>query len=257
MRTLSLLLALTSFATVGFASTSYSLPTGSEDTASEAVAGSAIFSLSLVGSQEVLTIVLENLTANPRSDGQNLTGVSFDMTGLAATGSTLVGSNADLIDVAGTSGGVVTDMTPTSAEKVNDLTHWGVTATSLNDLTLSTFTGDGPPIQGVAGAPNSSGLYSNGNSSFDQGGAKLPYANQTATFTVDLVASAGSNLSLSGISNVELDFGTTSNADLIAATVVTNIATPEPCTFWLLGFSALLIGLASQRKRLTTALQRN
>jgi hypothetical protein len=216
-----------------FAGTTYSLPAGSTDTAGEAVAGAAIFSLSSVSGTEVLTITLENFTANQTSDGQNITGVTFGLTGLAATGSSIAGTNANLIDVG--SGGAVTDLTPNSPQQVNDLTHWNV-ATSLNDLTLSTF-GGGAPIQAVAGSPDSgTGKYTRGNGSFD--GGKEPYAFETATFTIDL---AGTSLTLANLSNVKLSFGTGGVAsDLIAATVITT--TPEPGTLWLFGVSTVLIG---------------
>jgi hypothetical protein len=241
MKTTAILtVLLTGLAVTGFAGTTYSLPTGATDTAAESVAGAAVFSLSNISGTEVLTITLENETVNPKSDGQNITGITFGLTGLSASGSFIAGTSADLIDVS--SGGVITDTTPTAGAKVNDLSHWNV-ATSLNDLTLSTF-GSGAPIQSVAGAPNSSGVYSNGNSSFDGGGAKTPYAYETATFTIDL---AGTSLTLANLSNVKLNFGTAGvSSDLVAATVVTT--TPEPGTFWLLGVSVVLIGLGTQRK---------
>jgi hypothetical protein len=53
-----------------YASTSYSLPGGTTDANSNPVGASAIPSLSLVGSQEVLTITLDNLTPNQTSDGE-------------------------------------------------------------------------------------------------------------------------------------------------------------------------------------------
>ena len=68
------------------------------DTVSEVIRDRAI--LSLTGG--VLTITLKDLEVNPTSDGQNLTGISFDL-----TGDTLASSSADLIDV-GTGGQLAT-----------------------------------------------------------------------------------------------------------------------------------------------------
>jgi hypothetical protein len=220
--------------TQGYASTSYSLPTGTTDSGGNPVSASAILSLSLVGSQEVLTIILENLTPNQTSDGENITGVKLNINSSQITGASIASSSADLIDIPSKT--AVTNLGASS------LSHWTAT-TSLSELTLTTI-GGGQPTQAIIGAPGSGHDYSNANGSLT-GGTKQPYANQTATFTLDLT---GSNISMSSITSVDIGFGTQGN-NYIDPTGVENVATPEPGTFWLLGASAVLIGMGSQRKR--------
>lgn len=218
-----------------YAGTTYSLPAGTTDAGGNPVIASAILSLSVVGSQEVLTVILENLTPNQTSDGENITGVELNINSSQITGVALASASADLIQVPSKT--AVTDL------GVSPLSHW-TAATSLSDLTITTI-GGGAPTQAIIGAPNGSGDYSNANGSLT-GGTKQPYANQTATFTLDLT---GSNISMTSITGVDIGFGT-QGTNYIDPTGVENVATPEPGTFWLLGGSAVLIGLGSQRRRL-------
>jgi hypothetical protein len=219
----------------GYASTSYSLPGGTTDAGGNPVSASAILSLSLVGSQEVLTVVLENLTPNQTSDGENITGLELNINSSQITGVSLASASADLIQVP--------NKTSVTNLGTGSLSHWTAT-TSLSELTLTTI-GSGQPTQAIIGAPGSGNDYSNANGSLT-GGTKQPYANQTATFTLDLT---GSNISMSSITSVDIGFGT-QGTNYIDPTGVESVATPEPGTFWLLAASTVLIGLGSQRKRL-------
>src|ERR1700691_320004 len=100
MRTIVLVVAAMAGLTAqGYASTSYSLPRGTTDAGGNPVSASAILSLSLVGSQEVLTVVLENLTPNQTSDGENITGLELNINSSQITGVSLASASADLIQV--------------------------------------------------------------------------------------------------------------------------------------------------------------
>jgi len=227
----------------GYANTSYSLAGGATDSGNNPVSASAILSLSMVGSQEVLTITLDNFTPNQTSDGENITGVELNINSSQISGASIASASADLIDVHSKT--AVTDL------GVSSLSHWTV-ATSLSELTLTTI-GGGQPLQGIIGAPGSGNDYSNANGSLT-GSTKQPYSNQTATFQIDL---SGRNISMSSITGVEIGFGTQGN-NYIGTTVQTTqqqliSSTPEPNTFWLLGASAVVIGLGSQRKRLVSS----
>jgi hypothetical protein len=245
MRTTILVLTLLVGMTIrSYGSTSYSLPTASPplDLNGNPVSASVILSLSQVGATEVLTVVIDDNTVNQKSDGENVTGVELNINSSQITGDTLVSSSGAAIDVPSQSS--VTHL------GVESLTHWTAT-TSLSQLTLTTI-GGGTPIDGIIGIPNGSGVYSNADGSLT-GSNKWPFAQETATFTIDLT---GTNISMSSITGAEIGFGTL-GTNYINATVITNIATPEPGTFWLLGISGVLIALGSQRKRLAPAPRKN
>jgi hypothetical protein len=100
MRTIFVMLAMmASITAASYASTSYTIPGGTLDEGNNLVSASTILSLSLVGSQEVLTITLDNLTPNQISDGENITGIEPNINSSQVTGVSLVSSSADLIQV--------------------------------------------------------------------------------------------------------------------------------------------------------------
>ena len=183
----------------------------------------------------MLTITVNNQTANQSSDGENITGIALNINS-NITGAALAGSNApvDLIDI--TSKTAVTDLGPGA------MSDW-TAATSLSQITLTDI-GGGPPAYGIIGAPGSNGDYSNAGGSLTNNAGKQPYAQETAVFTVDLT---GTNVSLASITGVEIGFGTQGN-NYIGATVVQNVATPEPGTFGLSGMMAMVVGLAMWRR---------
>jgi hypothetical protein len=227
---------LIAMASAGFASTSYSLPGGQQDSGNNPVSASAILSLSLVGSTEVLTVTVENNTVNQSSDGENITGIELNINS-HITGGSLVSSYApiDLIDI--------TSKTAVGTLGPGAMSNWN-SSTSLSELTLTTI-GSGPPSYGIIGFPGSGGVYSNANGSLTNNASKQPYAQEEAVFTVDLT---GSNITLSSISGVEIGFGTQGN-NYINASVVTNIATPEPGTAWFVVTGISMICLDTWRKR--------
>ena len=233
MRTIVLIAVMAAGLTAtGYANTTYSLPAGTLDVGNNAVSASAIFSLSMVGSTEVLTVIIDNFSPNQVSDGENVTGIQLNINPAQITGVTLVSSSADLIDVPNKTS--ITDLGSGS------LTHW-TAATSPSELTLTTI-GSGTPAGGIIGAPNSSGVYSNAGGSLTAS-TKWPLANQTATFVLDLT---GTNISMSSITGVDIGFGTL-GTNYIAALLV---PTPEPGTFCLLGAGAVLIAPRYWRRRL-------
>jgi hypothetical protein len=233
MRTTALAVILMVGLTVsGYASTSYS--TGATtDVGNNPVDATVILSLSQVGSQEVLTVIIDNLSPNSVSDGENVTGLKLNVNSSQITGVTLASSSADLIQVPNQSS--VTNL------GIGSLGHW-TAATSASELTLTTI-GSGQAIDSIIGAPNSSGDYSNAGGSLT-GSTKWPFADQMATFVLDLT---GTNISLSSITGADIGFGTLGTNYIIAP------PTPEPGTFWLLGAGGVLIVLASRRKRIVKA----
>ncbi len=243
MRTTTLLpVLLITVASAGFASTSYSLPGGQQDSGNNSVSASAILSLSLVGSTEVLTVTVNNFTGNQGSDGENITGIELNINS-NITGASLVSSYApvDLIDISSQT--AVTDL------GAGAMSHWTGAVTSLTELTLTTI-GSGAPSDGIIGAPNSGGVYSNANGSLTNNANKQPYAQEQAVFTLDLT---GSNITLSSITGAEIGFGTQGN-NYINASVVANIATPEPGTAWFVVTGISMICLATRLKRRNTAI---
>ncbi len=226
---------LATFATAGFASTIFSV-TGQTDANGNSVTASATLSLSLVGSTEVLTVILENDTANQTSDGENITGLKLNLDS-SVTGASYASGTGTLIQIG--SGGTVTSSAAGSA-----LSHW-TAATSLSQLTLTTI-GGGAPVDAVIGTPNGSGIYTNANGSLT-GGTKQPYSQKTATFTINLT---GTNITLSSFTGASIGFGTAGTNYITTGPPTTSTsATPEPGSFWLLGTGAAMISLASQRKR--------
>ncbi len=240
-RTILLCGLLVSFSLAGYADTTYALPDGQKDAGKKLVSASAILSLSEVGSEEFLTITLNNLTVNQSSDGENITGIKLGIDTSEITGITGgLTSSADLIDVG--SHGVVNDL------GTGSLSHW-TAATSLSDIILTTVTG-GAAKDAIIGAPGPTGTYSNANSSIISG-TKQPYAMESAVFTIYLL---GSNISLASFTGVQIGFGTVGNnyidANIAPATGQQSLATPEPGTFWLLALSVMVIGLVARRNRM-------
>lgn len=199
--------------------TTFQLPGGSADLASEAVSAKAVFDIDAFGK---LTVTLTNLTTNEVSDGQAITGVTFNVSSL--TGAiTLNSQTGDRIDI---NGGTVTDL------GTGPLTHWAV-STTLPTVKLTTI-GGGTPVNPILGPESADGKYDSGNGSL--GSVKNPWVVQTATFVFNSIPgfNAG-NPAATVISNVAIGFGTLGTNYIATGAGVTS-ATPEPGTLWLAGF---------------------
>ncbi len=154
--------------------------------------------------QIILTIVLTDLLANPTSDGQAISAITFTMTGATGSGA-LVTTNSGNISTIASNG---TYTTPTS----DALTRWQATETGTS-IGLTTLTG-GQPNRLIIGPPNSgtntytgSGLASVVNHD--------PVAFETATFDITVPGT----FTLTDLSNVVFQFGTTAGSNLVTGQV--------------------------------------
>jgi hypothetical protein len=200
-------------ASQSYASVTYETPAGSS-MGGDAVGGEATFSL--VG--DVLTIQLSSLVANPISDGSLLSGLEFDVAG--GTTASLTASSGKTTTI--NSGG---SYTPSSTAQ--SLSKWKLASSSGSMINLSTF-GNGSPYDMIIGPDSKGGFsgagkYSNANSSIYN---HQPEVLGTATFTITVNGLS----SLSQISDVQFEFGTSSGCWVCGNKVNTPNPVPEPTT---------------------------
>ncbi|MFA6133675.1 MAG: PEP-CTERM sorting domain-containing protein [Phycisphaerae bacterium] len=163
---------------------------------------------------DMLTVVLSNLSADPRSVGQNLSGLSFALSTGQSAG-VLLSSSATERTVF--SGGSYSD---TSGDVS---TGWELkTAGSLLQLTLL-GTPEAPDHTILGPADPISGYYDNANSSIAKNnGPHNPFINQSATFVLSIPGLTDS----SSVTGVVFSFNTAAGYDVIGV--------PEPATMALL-----------------------
>jgi hypothetical protein len=177
--------------------------------------------------------VVTNLGANPTSVAQEISALTFDVSGASGSGSLTTVSSGNLSTIS--SGGSYT------AGVSSLLSRWGVTETGLA-LDLDAL-GGGSPNQLIIGPDDHGGFnptvgkYTAANSSIYN---HNPSVLGTATFTI---AVPGVTLA-SSITDVVFQFGSTDGSNL-----VTGIPAPEPSTLALFGVGAIgLIGWAMRRR---------
>ena len=177
-----------------------------------------------------VTVTLKDLLENPKSAGQLVSGVLFDITG--ATGAGTVAGTGKLITLG--SGGSYT--VPGSA---SSLTHW---ASSLSGSTIDlTALGGSQPQQMIIGPDDADSLtgvgkYSAANSSIDNFN---PSVLGSASFTLTIPGVTSGSM----ISNVRIQFGTGPETTLGAPTPVPDGGS----TVALLGFSLFSIALLGRK----------
>lgn len=191
----------------------------------------------------MLTVVLNDTQANPRSAGDLLSGIEIALSGSLGA-PTLQSQSGQLITVKSTSGPYTTSAGPPN--------HWGV-GTSAGSLVLETagsFAVGGKPINMVIGPPNGSGNYSNANSSIDDGHFS-PYINGTGTFVILDSAITPSTT----ITGVKFNFGTKPDTLLTGVRCASGSANcgtipsvPEPSALALVGGALVLFGLMWRRR---------
>jgi hypothetical protein len=151
----------------------------------------------------MLTVVLTDTQANPRSAGDLLSSIEITPSGSVGT-PTLSSQAGSLITVTSTTGPYTTSPGPP--------THWGVgvvttnceTGTSCIALeTAGPVAVGGKPINMIIGPPDAMGNYSNVNGSFIHAGFG-PFINGTGTFVIADAAIT----SATTIAGVTFDFGT-------------------------------------------------
>jgi PEP-CTERM motif len=174
-----------------------------------------------------ISIVLTNLQSGVKSDGQNISGIQFDISGLTAA--SLFSQLGPLVDVSGTT------VTPIAGNPA----HWVATDT-LGLLSLNT-------VPGTGGKPNDLiiGPSPNSNPSVTQ---HNPQIDQIGTFVITAMGVTSSSV----ISNVDFLFGTTP----YLVPPGTNVsAVPEPSTWamMILGFAG--IGFMAYRRKGRDALR--
>jgi hypothetical protein len=172
-----------------------------------------------------ITVVLQNLQANPNTVAQDISDFSFELE--SGSGGTLSSSTGLERTVSGD--GSYADGSAVS-------TGWALTA-SGSEFTLDVLgTGVGP-AHTIIGPPDGSNVYSAAGGSIAGNGPHNPFLAGDVTFTI----SAPGVTASTGVEEVVFSFGTTEGKD------VDGVPTPEPATLGLLG--AGLIGLLLRRRR--------
>lgn len=205
---------------------------------SEACAANAV----ITPGAGMLTVVLNDTQANPRSAGDLLSGIEIALSGSLGA-PTLLSQSGQLITVTSNSGPYTTSAGPPG--------HWGV-GTSAGSLVLETAgssAAGGKPIDMIIGPPDASGGYSNANHGLLTSGFS-PFINGTGTFVILDSAITPSTR----ITGVKFNFGTKPDTLLTGAPCASGSANcgtipsvPEPSALGLLGGALVLLGLMRRR----------
>lgn len=218
--------ALTALGILGFAGSSANASvvytvTGLNGT--DAVSASATITIS----GDVITVSLSDTGTGEHTDGQTVSGIIFDVSGLSGTsGFTQVGS---LVTVTGS----------TETPVAGNPSHWAAanSGTTL-DITTVPGTGGKPSDDIIGSSPNC-------NASCTQ---HDPFINGTGTFTV----TAAGVTNNSTISDVEFRFSTAADPYFQLPGVMSGVPEPSTWAMMLLGFAGL--GFMAYRRKQSAAL---
>jgi hypothetical protein len=174
--------------------------TGATDSAGEPINAKATFTLGT----NTITVALTNLIVDQTSVGQNVTALSFKISGNVTSTASLTSSSGTVRQINGNH--TFSDSGPRS-------TGWGFDDPSGPQFTLDWFTRDksiaGQQAQStLVGSPGSNNKYNNANGSMTTS-SHDPFLAGTLTFTIH----APGVTSSTGISNVIFSFGTTAGDD--------------------------------------------
>jgi hypothetical protein len=193
-----------------------------------------------------VAVTLTDLLVNPKSAGQLVSGIQFDVSGASGSGSlarTVSNSFVTTVDI-----GNDTFSSPVS----DPLTRWKASESGIT-ITLTTLSG-GNPDRLIIGPPNGSNLYTNANNSIS---GDNPNVVGSPTFTITIPAVKDT----STLSNIVFLFGT---KGLAGNGICTNcgtsqvdpppVPTPIPGALWLFGsVLAGTLGVGKWRKGLKRA----
>jgi PEP-CTERM motif len=207
--------------------TFFNTPPGSVDGAGEPVNAAATFTTGT----DTLTIVLQDLQADPTSAGQLLTDLFFTLNTGENVGTLTSGTSSERTvnaDGTFTDGGVVA-------------AGW-VLSTSGSGFLLDVLAGPGHagPAHALIGPPNGgTGIYSNANASIAGNGPHNPFLNQSATFV----------LNIPGVTMDSFVNSATFSVGTAAGDNIPGVQTPEPASLALMGIGLGSMGLISLGRR--------
>lgn len=194
----------------------------------------------ITSSANSLNIALSSLLANPKSAGQEVSGIEIFLDGGAPGSVSLASASGVLINIG--SGGAFT------VDNADTITHWG-TAISGGAIFLATAgTGSqgGKPIDLII---DGGGNYSNANPSIT---GRNPQIQGTGTFVLTLTGEPNPN-----ITGVKFLFGTSPDTTLtgncIAGCTPGGIPEPTSWALMLVGFGGLGAALRTRRRRVALA----
>jgi hypothetical protein len=194
-------------------------------------AGDAVdVSASVTPGTNSLTVVVTNLTVNPKTVAQNISDFTVFVAGTPITGvgaTSTPTANYVLVDGSGNA----------SAASAPANTAWSVTSTpnSVHVNDLGTPCG---PACTILGAPGPGGVYTNANGSIAANGPHNPFINQTATFILSVTGITAATQ----IINFQWSFGTA------PGNVSTN-QVPLPPAALLFGTALVGLGVLGRRRR--------
>ena len=230
--TFAAVLVLLLASVAGAASITFDTPLGST-VGGQPVSATATFSTGA----GILTINLTNLQDNPKSVIQNLSDLSFVLSGGLTAGS-LTSSSA--LERTVNSNGTFTN-------GATGATGWELDPSGLRLHVLGTLIG---PAHTLIGGPDGSNVYSNANGSIAGNGPHNPFITGTATFSL-----AGLGITTdSTITSAIFSFGTTEGNN-VTGTCIRDCTpppqvVPEPSTWLMLVTGTLgLLGYGWSRRR--------
>ncbi len=189
-----------------------------------------------------VAVTLTDLLANPKSAGQLVSGIKFDVSGASGSGSlsrTVSNSFVTTVDIGNDT---------FSAPVTDPLTRWKASETGIT-ITLTTLSG-GNPDRLIIGPPNGSNKYTNANNSIS---GDNPNVVGSPIFTITIPGVKDT----STLNNIVFLFGTTPRyGDGTCTNCGTNagdpppVPTPIPAALWLFGsVLAGTVGVGKWRRR--------